>query len=172
MTIYEIIIICIFAASLFANVCYVFFNARLGKHTYRWDLFRWISSYQLFADTPRNFVLHFRDKLAQDELSEWCEARLVIKRRWYHPFFYPESLVTDSIYSFVDDLVRFTEMGMDTVEVSKSFHFKTVLRYILRFPVAKGTVGRQFKIEETGGHISNQSPQKVFISEFNECTSR
>ena len=167
MTIFEIIIIWIFAVSLIANFLYVIFNQQMGRYTFRWDLFRWISSYQLFSFVPRCFELYYRDKLSNEEMTEWKKIEIVAPRRWFHPVFFPESLTYFDIYSFVDDLVRLQELNKKPELIRESFTYKTVFQYLRRFPSSANAVARQFKIEETQGFFSDdEQQQQRFISKF------
>ncbi len=172
MTVSELAVIILLGLSLAANVIYSVSVRWLGRYTNRWDLFGWISAYRLFSRTPRNFQLFYRDKLKDNETTEWTEVPLDSERRWYHPLLFPERMVTENIYSYVDDLVIFAEEGYDSQSISKTFRFKTVMRYLLRFPVIGSPTSRQIKIVETGGHLSYDNNREVFISEFeSECIS-
>ncbi len=166
MKILEIGIVSIFAFSIFTNICYIFFNRQLDKYTFRWDLFRWISVYRLFSETPRFYRLFYRDKLENHELTEWQEIPLSVERRWYQMFVFPRKLVSDGINSIVDDLVRIAEAGHKADAVSQSFQCQTILLFTKGDRKTGHSTDRQIKILESCGHISNEQERELFISKF------
>lgn len=166
MKILEIGIVAILAFSIFANVCYIFFNRQLDKHTFRWDLFRWVSVYRLFSISPRFYRLFYRDKLINDDLTEWREIPLTVKRRWYQMFVFPDKLMSDSIYAVVDDLVRIAEAGHKVKAVTTSFQCQTILLFTNRFRNPEQSTERQIKIQESCGYISREQDRQLFVSEF------
>lgn len=154
-----------------ASILYVLFNRRLGKYTFRWDIFRWISSYQLFAETERHFRLSYRDELEFDRKTEWQLIPLSVKQKWYHPIWFPEGLIYKLINSFVDDLVRYWEAKQSTIaiqKISERFIYKVVLQYVWRCPLEKNTTARQFKIEEMHLAVSDEDIREIFVSKFHK----
>lgn len=152
-----------------ASVIYVTFNRRMGIYTARWDVFRWLSAYQLFAETERHFRLSYRDESEGMKKSEWRIIPLFVRQKWYHPILFPEGLTYKLINSFVDDLVRFWEAKQNTAAaktISERFIYRVVLQFVWRCPVEEGTFARQFKIEEMEQFGSNENIREIFISEI------
>lgn len=171
MTTLEIIIVVILSAWFIASVFYVVFNRLLSKVTNRWDIFRWLSAYQLFSETERHFRLSYRDALANNVTTEWQVIPMLVRQRWYHMFWFPEALIYKLINSFVDDLVRFWEAKQNTTaseKISERFIYRVVLRFVWRCPVNENTQARQFKIEETSGYVTNKTIEEIFVSTFHE----
>jgi hypothetical protein len=162
----EILILVIFIISLLANFCYAIFNRQMGKYTFRWDLFRWISAYQLFAETPTHLRLFYRDALENSELTNWKEIPLLANFKWYHYFFYYEKLTTEALFSFVDDLVKFQSIELKRQSILDSFAYKTVLKIVRQYPSFENSISRQFKIVESGGYVSTLETKELFTSEF------
>lgn len=166
MTILEICIICIFAFSLIANFLYVIFNRQLGKYTARWDIFRLISSYQLFDLSPGTLGLFYRDQLPSNEFTKWKEIPFIMPKKWYHLILFPENFVPDVIFTYVDDLSKANDLKIEKQKVVKSFIYRTLLNYILRFPKAENATARQFKIIETQGFLDTKKDKDLFLSEL------
>lgn len=169
MTKAETIVVFILAVWLTLSVLYPIFNRQMGIYARRWDIFRWLSAYQLFSRTPRRFKLSYRDKLKNETTTEWKEIRLTIRPKWFHVFWFPEELPVSNIRSLVDDLVNFLESRRDAPaleKISGSFIHRTILRYVRRESPPDNSAARQFKIEEIGGLAINSRRSELFVSEF------
>ncbi|NNE66497.1 MAG: hypothetical protein HKN33_08010 [Pyrinomonadaceae bacterium] len=165
MSTLELIILAGLALSVFANVCYALFNERLSRYTNRWDLFRWVSAYQLFSQTPRNYRLSYRRLQENEENCEWKEVPFTVRRKWFHPIFFPEKLTLDIVYSCVDDVVRLVEAGASPVVVKNSFRFKTLRKYVERVEDVEYLGVDQLRIEEISGHTEDEGAKELFFSE-------
>lgn len=165
----EIIIIIILGSWLFATILYQIFNYKMIHFTARFDIFRWLPAYHLFSGTPRDFKLFYRDRSKDGILTDWLEISLVNHIRPQNSLWNPNNLVINTICSLVDDLVRVLETKQNKKphkEFSERFIYKSVMRFVLRFPKPFEAIERQFKIEETNGHIQTQSIKQNFVSEF------
>ncbi len=170
MTKTETFVVFILAVWLALSVLYPLFNRQLGDYTLRWDIFRWLSAYQLFSDTPRRFRLFYRDRLENETTSEWKEIALTVRPKWFHAFWFPEDLPVSNIRFVVDEMVRFLETKRNSPafeKFSERFIFRALWRFVLRQPAAGDNADtRQFKIEEIGGLLTSDSGREHFVSEF------
>jgi hypothetical protein len=169
MTKTETIVVSILAVWLILSVLYPIFNRQMGIYTRRWDVFRWLSAYQLFSRTPRRFKLSYRDKLQDDATTDWQEIELTVRPKWFHVLWFPEELPVSNIRSLVDDLVSFLETRRDAPaieKISRSFIFRTILRFVRRASPPDNLAARQFKIEEISGLLAENRINEVFVSEL------
>jgi hypothetical protein len=150
---------------------YTLFNQQLSPYTQRWDLFRWISSYQLFSGSPRTFKLFYRERGGDDEITSWRNIPLTSSPKWYHAVWFPEDLVLKNIQSVIDSLVSFIEARQNTEALNRireRFMYKTICRYVQGFADAKYSVERQFKIEEVKRMPGREISMEIFVSNFDK----
>lgn len=55
---------------LTVNLAYAIFNRKIARFTNRWDLFRWISAYQLFSITEDQYIFSYRERNDREIISE------------------------------------------------------------------------------------------------------
>ena len=169
MMVSETIIFFVFAVWLSVSILYCIFNRQLGIYTNRWDLFRWISAYQMFSRTMRNFRLSYREKMSDDTETDWKTIQLIPPPKWHQTFWFPEGFAKKAVYSIVDDTARFRD-AKQTIraceKISERFIYKFILRFIRQIPAAGDVRARQFKIEETGGYCGDGKKREIFVSEF------
>lgn len=161
ISIIEAIIIVLLGLWLLGNIIYAVWNRRMGRFTYYRDLFRWLSAYQLFSDTPRAYQLLYRDRLTDDTVTGWQLVRLTPAWKPWHLIWYPQKQVPLTIYSIVDDLAVGLQKRRDSVALEKiqeRFMYRVLLLYVGRFPPATGATNRQFRIGQGG--------QDLFTSDF------
>jgi hypothetical protein len=163
----DLAILILLAVWLLLDVLYALFNKRMGRFTYRFDPFRWISAYQLFSPTPRSFRLYYRDQLPDRSLTQWNEA-IYSSVKWYAGFWSPRQIVTSTIQSAMDDLIRFKEADGEIQpkrNIADRFIYKSLLNFVFRFNYNK-VFYRQFKIDELVGITGNYTRRELFMSDF------
>lgn len=162
----ETIVIMAFKIWFVASLLYVIFHKYLQHFSYQWDVFRIISTYHLFTNRPPYLKLYYRDKCADESLTNWQEIPLAIPRKIHHALWFSESTINNQIASSIDDLVRLSQETTRKKPLSEGFVYKTILRFILQYPQTADATARQFKIEEANGHIATAPEKTVFISNF------
>lgn len=163
VAIIEIIVIFLLGLWLVANIVYALFNKQVSAFTYHRDVFRWLSAYQLFSDTPREYTLLYRDRLADNSLTGWTTIPLIPAWKPWHLIWYPQKEVPLTVYSMVDDVAEGIKEKKERAarsNISERFIYRMLLHYVYRFPVPAGAAGRQFRIE--------QANQAIFISDFHQ----
>lgn len=168
MKLSEALLVVVMGIWLLATVVYQVFQRRLARYTRRWDIFRWLPAYDLFAGTPRTLQLFYRDQLVDGSLTEWCEVELCCKHRWHHAFWHPGGRRLDVVASLVDDLIKIIEKPQPPrgKDLSERFVYLSILRFVLCLPRAEETTARQFKIEQSEGYIAIHPATQLFCSEI------
>lgn len=169
MSVNEIIVIGILIIWFAACLSYSIFNSEMAKFTLKWDIFKYISTYNLFSGTPGNYRLFYRDKHSNQTESEWYQIQLLPQYKWYHALWFPGSSVSVSIRSAIDDLISLEKKYRQTStnnSLSERFIFRLIQIYVNRFPLNQHSEARQFKIEEAAGFTENQETLFVYISDF------
>ena len=167
MSLVEKTIVSVFVLWFLATAFYQLFITRLMKYTRRWDIFRLIPAFSLFARTPRDFRLFYRDCNQTGVLTGWKEIPLFHKRQWHHFIWNPRYFVISVITSSVDEMVSVLERkSQKGKKMSERFIYQTILRYVLRFPKSEENISRQFKIEEAFGFITTEEAKELFVSEY------
>lgn len=154
---------------LVVNTAYAIFNREIARFTNRWDLFRWISAYQLFSITIEQYRLSYRERNETDIISEWQVIPLFIPWKWFHIFWFPEMMVSRKLCSVVDDVVRFTISEPTNImfnKVQKKFVYRVILAHVQRLSNDDEQNEKQFKIEQVFGLPGNEIYNEVFISAF------
>ena len=166
MTRLETLLIAVMALWLLLTIVYQVFPRQLAPYTQRWDLFRWLPAYDLFAGTPRTLQLSFRDQLVDGSMTDWCAIEICSKHRWRHAIWHPEGRRLDVVGSLVDDLIKIIENQSSSRSkgVSDRFVYLGILRFVLCLPRAERVTGRQFKIEQSEGYIATRPSKQLFCS--------
>jgi len=162
MSIWEIVIVLILAIWLTANICYSLFNKRIAHYTYRTDIFRWLSAFQLFSERAKLFQLSYRDMLADQTVTQW-EA-VVLELQWYsyHAIWFPGRTIDECVRSMLDDLVNIVKKdksGFGRKKIKERFIYHALIHFLNRYPQNNSDLGRQFRIQD-------KENNEVFISDF------
>ncbi len=165
----DIITIAFFIVWGGASILYTVFNRRIARYTNRWDVFRLLTSYQLFTGPARTHRLFYRDRTAGGVETNWEEVTLYCRARWYHAVWFPQGRVYARRLSMVDDVARFVCSGQ-AIGTRKPLVDRFIYRQIVRFALAQAsplakTSERQFKISEGAGKIPPVEAD-VFVSGF------
>lgn len=162
MSIWEIIIVLILATWLIANICYSFINKRMAHYTYRADIFRWLSSFQLFSRKTESFNLSYRDQLADQSVTQWQLVPLNQPWRPYHAIWFPANTIDTCVKSIMDDLVHIVkkdQSGFGRKKIKERFIYHALSHILERYPQSESCLGRQFRIQDKDNN-------EVFISDF------
>jgi hypothetical protein len=169
MTLREAIILIILGAWLAATLLYQIFIIRLRPYTWRWDVFRVLPSYHLFAAVPRDFRLSYRDCLINGELTPWREIALFSSWHWRHAFWHPGQLAPGVLSSLVENLVESLEdweTPPGEEKIARWLDHQGLLHYVRFISTSANAKERQFRIEETGGHLDSRPIREWYCSPF------
>jgi hypothetical protein len=162
MSFREIIIVLIFVLWLTTNICYLFMNKKIANFTYRTDLFRWLSTVQLFSKKPELFYLSYRDMLADQSVTPWESVSLNPQWRSYNAIWFPARTVNECVKSMLDDLahiVRKDQSGFGRKKIKERFIYHALFHFLQRYRQNSSGFGRQFRIQD-------KENNEVFISDF------
>ena len=158
----EVAIIFILGSWLCLNIAYACFNKEMGPYTKRYDLFRWISAFQLFSNTMSRHKLFYCEQPADGNPEEWKALPLFIPWKWYHAVYFPEAVVLGELNSIVDDIARF---GPEERLIG-GFRYRVLLAQIkLLAPEGSGRL-KAFKIVKVTGLPGSETSSDLFISTF------
>lgn len=140
----------------------------MAKTTHRWDVFRLLTSYQLFSRTTHNYKLYYRDKSIEGTETTWEDISLFIPYRHSHAFWFPQRQVNESINSIMDDLATLIKKERNKSKLIKDgFIYQQILRFIKRQPAQfDDNAQRQFKISEL--RMQDHTEQDIYISDFHQ----
>ncbi|MFM7022554.1 MAG: hypothetical protein ACKOXB_06210 [Flavobacteriales bacterium] len=156
----EIVVLCFFGFWLLATILYTFFNRRLARYTNRWDIFRLLSSYQLFARSAKKYQLFYRDKLNNGQETAWQEIHLNSPYRLSHALWFPQRQTHGTLLSMIDDMATLTQQKNQNNKITNRFLYRQISRFVKQQPsIAGSKAERQFKITSSGSNY-------IFISEF------
>ncbi|MET0393841.1 MAG: hypothetical protein ABW019_11905 [Chitinophagaceae bacterium] len=167
----EIFVICLLAGWLLLTILYALFNRRVAAITRRYDLFRWLSAYQLFSTTASDYRLLYRDQLTDDSMTEWTVISLTPVWKPWHLLWFPQKLVTHTIHSLADDLVTGLAKRKGTTaaaKINERFLYRALQRYVQQQPCTPGLAGRQFRIDKLTGLPGSPEYSEAFISNFHQ----
>lgn len=166
----EIIIVIFFSTWLFSSILYTFFNQKMSKIIKNIDVFRLLTSYQLFTYSKNYYKLYYRDQSRFGKESEWTEIGLSIPHKKKQAFWFPERQINSYILSIVDDLATLIEKLKDnkeekTKKIKERFIHQQIFRFVKKQSVLVDEISaRQFKITH---FISPQNIETiVYISEY------
>ena len=162
MSIWEIIIVLTLAIWLTANICYSFQNKRMAHYTYRADIFRLLSAFQLFSRKVESFHLSYRDMLADQVATQWEPVPLNQQWKSYHAIWFPARTVDTCVISIMDDLVHIVkkdQSGFGRKKIKERFIYHALSHFLERYPQSESCLGRQFRIQD-------KENNEVFISDF------
>ena len=165
LTLTETGIILFLGCWLLLNIAYACFNNKMSRYTNRWDIFRWISAYQLFSISMDRYRLSYRDRKNDGIITEWHIVPFFIPWKWVHTFYFPGNMVIESVRSKVDDIALIAESAQKD-NLKNQFAYRVVSGYIHRLPSDFPGAERQFKIERVKGTPDNETRTDVFISAF------
>lgn len=167
ITLPELIVVMLLGAWLLLTISYAVFNRFTAKFIYKLNIFNWISAYQLFTETPREYRICYRDQLQDGEMTAWHALALIPRYQLWHAVWYPGSLVPQTILSTADNLMQRTLVhGQKDINFSERFNYRVILHYVLRLPAPQNFKARQFKIEMTERLPGGNSRIKQFISDL------
>lgn len=161
MSFWEIVIVLVLFAWFAISAYYAIFNERVAAVTYRADVFRLLSAFQLFSRKTVVLNLSYRDLLADQSVTPWSEASLNHRWRVYHAFWFPQNMAIGSMKSIMDDLVRVVNTHQETgaKKISDRFIYRAIFQFLKRYPPAEDSVARQFRIHDCGN-------AELFVSDF------
>jgi hypothetical protein len=164
----ELIVVMLLGTWLLLTISYAAFNRFTAKLIYRFNLFNWVSAYQLFTETPREYHIYYRDELQNGEMTDWYTLTLIPRYKLWHALWYPGNLIPQTILSTADNLMQRVTSAQDKEKInfSERFNYRVILHYVLRLPAPQNLKARQFKIEMTEKLPGNASSLKQFISDL------
>ncbi|MBS1522333.1 MAG: hypothetical protein JST50_15135 [Bacteroidetes bacterium] len=134
----------------------------MAHYTFRTDLFRWLSAFQLFSRNNEPFQLSYRDILADQSITPWELVVLNPQWRSYHAIWFPARAIDDCIKSMMTDLayiIRKDHSGFGRKKIKERFIYHALFYFLKRYPQNENCLGRQFRIQD-------KENNEVFISDF------
>jgi hypothetical protein len=162
MSYQEIIIVLVFSIWLMVSICYALFNNRIAAATYRVDVFRLLSAFQLFSRKINQVNLSYRDLLPDQSTTPWAETSLNYRWRLYQAIWFPQNMAIGFVKSIMDDLMRIIyNINPETSKkkISDRFVYHAIFQFLKRYPPGEGSIGRQFR-------ISDCESRELFVSDF------
>jgi len=162
MSLWESVIVLVLAMWLTANVFYSLMNKKIARYTYRADLFKWLSAFQLFSERAQSFQLSYRDMLADQSVTQWELVQLGQQWRSYHAVWFPGRTLGDCVKSIMGDLVHFIrkdQSGFGKKKIKERFIYHALIHFLDRYPRNNTDLGRQFRIQD-------KENNEIFISDF------
>lgn len=162
MSFREIVIVLILALWLTTNICHLLLNKRKTRFTYRTDLFRWLSAFQLFSKQKQLFYLSYRDMLADQSVTPWESVSLNQQWRPSQAIWFPARTIDECVKSMLDDLVHIDkkdQSGFGRKKIKERFIYHALFHFLQRYPQNDTNLGRQFRIRD-------KENNEVFISDF------
>lgn len=169
VTFTELIVLMLLGIWLLLSISYSVFNRLTAKLIYRFNIFNWVSAYQLFTETPKEYHLYYRDQLQNGEMTDWYVITLVPSYQWWQALWYPDKLMPEAVLSAADNFMRrmaSLSPGQEIKNISERFNYRVILHYVFRQPVPQGLKARQFKIEVAEKLPVNAGQPKDFISDL------
>jgi hypothetical protein len=167
LTFTEIVVVMLLGMWLMLSISYAVLNHFTAKVIYKFNVFKWISAYQLFTETPKEYRIYYRDQLLSGETTDWHTISLIPDYKWWHFLWHPGSLVPLTIISTADNLMgRITAFPNHELNknISDRFNYQVIQHYVFRQPVPKELKARQFKIEMEEKLPNNSNNVSQFVS--------
>lgn len=164
VSVIELIIVSLLGIWLLGTIAYALFNRRMSAFTYRRDLFRWLSAYQLFSETAHEYRLSYRDRLPDNTTTSWITVSLTPPWKFFHFIWFPQKQVPQTVNSLIDDLAGWIAKKRDNADrekIRERFLYRVMRYYVDRIP-SSGNTARQFRIER----IAGGRQQEVLISDY------
>ena len=136
-----------------------------------YDHFSLLPLWTFFAPNPgqSDYHLVYRDKRADDSLTEWREIEITEPRKPFSFFWNPEKRSKKVISDVVSNIVSSIPNEQETGDVIMlSLPYLILLNVVTHFDGAGQTTRRQFILVETFGFNPTSSPRVILRSDFHQ----
>lgn len=132
------------------------------------DLFNVVPEWRFFGTRPGrvDFHLLYRDRLTNNELTEWIEIPLIQPRPWHAFVFNPGRRSAKAIMDVVIHLCR--DLQGDRDRIVGSMPYLTILQHVSAQPATELSTRRQFLLLYASADTDNAEPELILCSEEHE----
>ena len=135
------------------------------------DLLTIVPEWRFFGENPGrvDFHLLYRDRLVSDEITDWIELPLIVRRPWNAFVFYPGRRPAKALMDVVIHASRVAKEHGESI--SGSLPYLALLHHVSAQPAGEGSTHRQFLILQTTADRDDAEPELVIASEMHELDS-
>ena len=138
------------------------------------DVFGLIPLWTFFAPNPgkRDYHLLYRDKITEDNYSEWLEMDITEERTFWSWLWNPEKrdkkILSDVVQSLVTMIPAYRKEELSLNLLMFSMPYIIVLHAVSQRQKQSEDVYRQFMLAETSGYQKETNPSLVLLSTFHQ----
>jgi len=171
--IYEIVITVFLACWFLATILCQFKETRISWFIrYKLDLFNLIPLWTFFAPHPgkRDYHLLFRDKISDENYTEWQEMDITEERTFWSWLWNPEKrdkkILSDVVQSLVSSIPSYRERTGNLNLLMFSTPYIIVLHAVSNYKRRTADCYRQFMLAESSGYQKETTPSLILLSVF------
>ncbi|MBB6127400.1 hypothetical protein [Mucilaginibacter lappiensis] len=173
--IYEFIVIVFLACWFLLTILNQFKDTKLAEFIrIKIDVFALIPLWTFFAPRPgkSDYHLLYRDKITEEQYSEWHEMDITEERTFWSWFWNPEKrdkkILSDVVQSLVSCIPDYRKATGNTNLLMFSMPYIIVLHAVSQCKKQSPNVYRQFMLAETSGYQETNPPALILLSVFHQ----
>ena len=173
--IYEFVVTAFLACWFLLTIINQFKDTKLAEFIrYHIDPFGLIPLWTFFAPHPgkRDYHLLYRDKLTEEDYSEWQEMDITEERTFWSWFWNPEKrdkkILADVVQNLVSSIPYYKKNIGSLNGLMFSMPYIIVLHAVSQCKQQSQNAYRQFMLAETSGYQKETNPSLILLSVFHQ----
>lgn len=173
--IYEFVVIAFLAIWFLLTILCQFRELKFAEWIkYKVDVFGLIPLWTFFAPHPgkRDYHLLYRDKITEQDYSEWQEMDITEERTFWSWFWNPEKrdkkILSDVVQSLVSSIPDYKDEKGSLNLLMFSMPYIIVLHAVSHCKRQTANVYRQFMLAESSGYHKETEPALILLSVFHQ----
>jgi hypothetical protein len=145
-------------------LCLLVLVPRLRPYIRAWDIFSLVPEWKFFAPNPAqgDYILLYRDQLANGSITQWTEVSLAQKRRWWNVVWNPGKRANKALFDAVVEVS--SEASLYPEILAGSIAYLTLLNYVSNLGRFARPAFTQFMILHSFSSTVKREPRLIFSS--------
>jgi hypothetical protein len=145
-------------------LCLLVLVPRLRPYIRVWDIFSLVPEWKFFAPNPAqgDYILLYRDQLADGTVTPWTEVALAQKRRWWNAAWNPGKRANKALFDAMVEVS--SEASLYPEILVGSVAYLTLLNYISSLGRFARPSFTQFMILHSFSSTVKREPRLIFSS--------
>lgn len=145
-------------------LCLLVLVPRLRPHIRLWDIFSLVPEWKFFAPNPAqgDYVLLYRDQLADGTITPWTEVALAQNRHWWNVLWNPGKRANKALFDAIVEVS--SEATHHPGALAGTVSYLTLLNYVSSLARFSPPAFTQFMILHSFSSCVEREPKFIFSS--------